>query len=117
MLEEFRPVQEALIDLCEGARVVFRELDALPELAGHVCALGGFHVEVEDAVFGADGGVAGVGEGAGRAVAKSGDVVFIAAKVLSLGSLNLEGAELLVDDVPDNFVGRHCRSVLGGSEK
>ena len=47
----------------------------------------GFHVEVYCAGFGvaADGGIAGVGEGAGLAVAETGDVVFIAAEVLLFG--------------------------------
>lgn len=47
-------------------------------------ALDDFHVEVEDAGVGGgtDGGVTGVREGAGLAVAEAGDVVFVAAEVL-----------------------------------
>ena len=47
----------------------------------------GFHVEVDGAGFGiaADGGIAGVGEGAGLAVAEAGDVVFVPAEVLLFG--------------------------------
>lgn len=46
--------------------------------------LDGFHVEVDGAGFGvaADGGIAGVGEGAGLTVAEACHVVFVAAKVL-----------------------------------
>lgn len=46
--------------------------------------LDGFHVEVDGAGFGiaADGGIAGVGEGAGLAVAQSCHVVFVSAEVL-----------------------------------
>lgn len=49
--------------------------------------LDGFHVEVDGAGFGiaADGGIAGVGEGAGLAVAETSDVVLIAAEVLLFG--------------------------------
>lgn len=91
--------------------------------------LDGFHVEVEGAGFWvwADGGIAGVGEGAGLAVAKAGDVMFVAAEILlfwgSVGRwwlagfgrsdgvergrgdiLEFEGAELLVYHLPDYFV-------------
>lgn len=46
-------------------------------------ALDGLHVEVDGAVGGgADGGVTGVGEGAGLPVAETGDIVFVAAEVL-----------------------------------
>ena len=89
------------------------------------------HVEVEDAIFGANGGVTRVGEGARRAIAESGDVVFVAAEVLTFGSpertlgkkrssrkgidlLELKRTELLVDNLPDNLVGRHCVG-LGGT--
>ena len=50
-------------------------------------AFDGLHVEVDGAGFGiaADGGIAGVGEGAGLAVAEAGDIVFVAAEVLLLG--------------------------------
>lgn len=46
--------------------------------------LDGLHVEVDGTSFGiaADGGIAGVGEGAGLAIAEASDVVFIAAEVL-----------------------------------
>ena len=49
--------------------------------------LDGLHVEVQDAGLGvgADGGVAGVGQRAGLAVAEAGDVVFVSAEVLLLG--------------------------------
>ena len=49
--------------------------------------LDGFHVEVDGAGFGiaADGGIAGVGEGAGLAIAEAGDVVFVSAEVLLFG--------------------------------
>ena len=49
--------------------------------------LDGFHVEVDGAGFGiaADGGIAGVGEWAGLAVAEASDVVFVAAEVLLFG--------------------------------
>lgn len=52
-----------------------------------MCALDGFHVEVEGAGFGvgADGGITGVGEGAGLAVAEASDIVLVAAEVLLLG--------------------------------
>lgn len=88
--------------------------------------LNGLHVEVESAGFGvgADGGVAGVGEGAGLAVAEAGDIVLVAAEVLLFGGsgrllrlgwgnfgvggewdiLELEGAELLIYDLPYDFV-------------
>ena len=48
-----------------------------------MCALDGFHVEVEDTVFLSDRGIAGVGERAGDAVAQAGDIVLVAAEVLA----------------------------------
>lgn len=87
MDQEFRPKHEPRIDLLERFAVVGREFDAFPHFGGQVRAFNGFHVEVEDTRFGrgADGGVAGVGEGAGLSVAEAGDVVFIAAEILVLG--------------------------------
>ncbi len=84
MDEEFGPVDEARVDLRERVAIVLGQLDLLPELRGHVLAFDGLHVEVDGAGFGiaADGGVAGVGEGAGLTVTESGDVVFGAAEVL-----------------------------------
>ena len=92
MDQELRPVDQALVDLLKGFGVVGGELDAFPEFGRHVCALDGFHVEVEDARFGVrpDGGIAGVGEGAGLAVAEAGDVVFVAAEVLLFGGSAVE---------------------------
>lgn len=64
-------------------------------------ALDRFHVEVECASGGvaADGGIAGIGEGAGLAVAEACDIVFVAAEVLEFGcsvavlALRIVGAE------------------------
>lgn len=94
-------------------------------------AFDGLHVEINRPGFGiaADGGIAGVGEGAGLAVAEAGDVVFVAAEVLLFGCsvnrgrcqlysrgqnkeetvLQLEGAELLIYDLPDNLIRGHDR--------
>ena len=50
-------------------------------------AFDGLHVEVDGAGFGvaADGGIAGVGQGAGLAVTQAGDIVFVAAEILLFG--------------------------------
>ena len=57
-----------------------------------MCTLDGLDVEVEDTGVGrADGGILGVGEGAGLAVAEAGDVVFVAAEVLGFGCSGWEG--------------------------
>lgn len=49
--------------------------------------LDGLHVKVDGARFGigADGSIAGVGEGAGLAVAETCDVIFVPAEVLLFG--------------------------------
>lgn len=87
MDEEFGPVDEPGVDLLERLAVVLAQFDLLPKLRGRVLPLDGLHVEVDGARFGiaADGGIAGVGEGAGLAVAEASDVVFVAAEVLLFG--------------------------------
>ena len=95
--------------------------------------LDGLHVEVDGTSLGiaADGGIAGVGEGAGLAVAEASNIVFIAAEVLLFGcsvgrrdiscghhyksdegwgnTLELEGTELLINNLPDNLIRSHNR--------
>ena len=96
MDQKFGPKDEPGIDLFKRFAVVWGEFDPFPHFGGEVRAFDGFHVEVKDPRFGrgADGGVAGVGEGAGLAVAEAGDVVFISAKVFvfggSVGRLSVE---------------------------
>lgn len=51
-----------------------------------------------------NGGVPTVGQGARLAIAEPGDVVFIAAESFILSRLKFERAELLVYDLPDNFI-------------
>lgn len=84
MHQELGPVDEALVELFEGFRVVGGETYALPPFAGHVSAFDCLGVEVHGAGFrvGTHGCVAGVGEGAGLAVAETANVVFISAEVL-----------------------------------
>lgn len=84
MHQELGPVNEALVKLLERFRVVGGEPDALPPFAWHVGAFDGLHVKIHGACFGvgAHGCVAGVGEGAGLAVAQAANVVFISAEVL-----------------------------------
>jgi len=76
--QELRPIDEPLVDLLQRFGVVAAEADLFPPAAGQVRALGRFDVEVEALCgwVGADGGVAGVGQGAGLAVTEAGDVVF-----------------------------------------
>ena len=52
-----------------------------------MCAFYSFHVKVESTRFwvGANSSIAGVGEGAGLAIAESGDIMFVAAEVLLFG--------------------------------
>lgn len=71
-----------------------------------MCAFDRLHVEVEGARvgIGADCGISGVGERAGLPVAKSGNIVLITTKGLFFRSFEFERAELLVDDLPDDFV-------------
>ena len=91
-------------------------------------SLDGLHVEVDGAGFGiaADCSIARVGKRAGLAVTETGDVVFITAEILLFGCssgrcdvsyalgrrtkgaiLELERAELLIDNLPDNFIRGH----------
>lgn len=69
--QEFRPIDESLIDLLERFGVVLRQLYALPKLGRHMCAFDGLHVEIECASLGvgADSGISRIGERAGLSVA------------------------------------------------
>jgi len=90
----------------DGLFEVSRELDLLPEPVGKGRSLDGLHVEEANAVLLPDGGILGVGQGAGRSVAEAGQVVLIPAELLSLG-LGLVLAEGLVNDRPDDVVVLH----------
>ena len=52
MDQEFRPKDEAGIDLFERFAVVWGEFDTFPHFGGKVGAFDGFHVEVEDTGLG-----------------------------------------------------------------
>lgn len=84
MDQEFRPIDQFLIDGTKGFLVVRGEPDSLPPLCGEVTAFGGLEVEVQSAAGGVwtDCRIAGVGEGASLAAAKAGYVVFVAAEGL-----------------------------------
>ena len=60
------------------------EPDLLPQLVWHVCPLDCLNIQVNAPIFLLYGGVTAVCKRTGAAVAKAGDVVFIAAEVLSL---------------------------------
>lgn len=81
--------------------IVLTKLDSFPEFGRHVGPLGGLHVEIETAIAFANGGVFAVGEGTGLAVAESGDVEFVAAEGLFLGSSGWGGWLVLRDIVMD----------------
>lgn len=83
---EGRPVDEVLVDLLEGPCVGLVEAHFFPELVREVGAFGCLHVQVADALLLADGGVLGVGQRAGLAVAETGEVELVAAEVLGIRS-------------------------------
>ncbi len=68
-------------------------------------------VEVDSAVLFLDGGVFGIGERAGGAIADAGGGVRVFAELALVGEGFLEvgfvGAELVVDHLPDHFVVLH----------
>lgn len=82
--QELGPVNQALVDLLEGFGVVGGQADSLPPFAGHVGSFDGLHVEVHDTGFGvgSDSRIPRVCQGAGLAVAKTADIVFIATEGL-----------------------------------
>lgn len=84
----FRPERKPFVNLSESSSVVLRQLDTLPEFRGGVCPLDGLHAQVKNASIwmGANGGVTGIGERARLTIAKTSDIVFIAAEILILGS-------------------------------
>lgn len=107
MHHPLRPINELGIDLLQGLRVVSAKLHPLPPLARQVLAFGLFDVQIQPAILGVrpDGGIARLCEGAGLAVAEAGDVVLVAAEGGVLCGFELEGAELLREEVPDDLGG------------
>ena len=95
MHEEFRPVDQLGVDLCQGFFVVARQLDPLPPLRGEVCALDGLEVKAEGACgwVRPHGGVARVGERARLPAAEAREVVFVATEGLGFGVESAEGAQ------------------------
>jgi hypothetical protein len=84
MDQEFRPIDQFLVDGTQRFLVVRGESDPLPPLCGEVSALGGLKVEVQSVGRGiwTNGRIAGVGERAGLTAAKAGYIVFVAAEGL-----------------------------------
>jgi hypothetical protein len=139
--QEFGPELQLLADGLQRLGVVVGQFDLFPHGFGRVSALNGFDVQVKHAVVLMDGGVSTVGQRARTAVAQTGDVVLILAEILLQSSerkngnmktkiremrrdkrneLDLEGAKVLVDNLPNNFVcGRgsvRVRSALFGAK-
>lgn len=67
-----------------------------------MCALDRLHVQIQTALVLPDGGVAAVGQRAGRPVAESRNVVLIPAEVGRL-CFDFIGAMAMVDDLPHNL--------------
>jgi len=71
-----------------------------------VCALDGFHVEIETSSGGvlADGGIARISQRARLPIAETCDIVLVTAEGLIFRGFELKGAELVVYDLPHNLV-------------
>lgn len=86
-----------------------------------MCSLDRLHVEVESTGIWVrtDGRISTIGQGTTLSVAETGDIVFVAAEILLLRSssavslrnehggvciLDLEGAMVLIDNLPHNLV-------------
>ena len=74
----------------------------------------GFDVQMYPAVLFAYGGVLGVGEGTGGAIAEAGggvgvfaELMFVAVGAFGLGEGGFVGAELVIDHLPDHFIVLH----------
>ena len=91
MDDKRRPINQMLIDLLQSFGVGFIEPDFLPELGREMAAFCGFHVEVADSFLLFDGGVLGIAEGAGFAIAQAGEIILVFAEILGLGSTWMRG--------------------------
>ena len=98
-----RETHEVVINLLEGGLVVVLEADSLPGMLGHVGALGGFLVQVGDAVVLENSGVEGVGERAAASVAQATDVVLVAAEG-ECACFGLVCAVVIRKDVPHRVI-------------
>jgi hypothetical protein len=81
-------------------------------------ALDGLDVEVESAGsgVGADGSIAGVGEGAGLLAAETRDVVLVATEGLVFGGFELERTEVGSNNGPNKIVWFELAQVAGAVE-
>jgi hypothetical protein len=69
--------------------------------------LDGFHVQDADPIFLFDGRVPTVGQRARTFIAHPANVVLVTAKCFLLPNLALEGAKMVVDHLPYDFVVLH----------
>ena len=103
----FGPVDEMAVDLFHRLLKVSRKLHFLPEFGREMGSFDGLHVEIYNAIFLLDLGVLRVGERTRFPVAKSRQIVLVAAEVLRF-CLDFVRTKGVVDDPPNDVVLLHC---------
>ncbi len=94
---------QVLVDLCQCLGIVFPQPYALPHLGWCVCTFCSLHVQVAATIVLPNGGIAAVGEWAGRPIAQASHIVFISAKILCF-CFGLEAAVTMGNDLSRGLI-------------
>eukprot|EP00043_Microstomoeca_roanoka_P020919 m.254476 g.254476 ORF g.254476 m.254476 type:complete len:103 (+) comp18098_c0_seq1:937-1245(+) len=101
-----------LINLFQSRFIILFQFDLLPHISGCMCTFHSLDAQIYPSIVLTNGSVIRVGERTRSAVAKTCNAVLVSTKVLCIRSC-LERAEVLVDNVPDDFVVLHYEWLSG----
>jgi hypothetical protein len=87
--------------------IVCGQFNLLPQILRGMCPFDRLHIEITNPFFLPNSGISTVRQGTRAADAETGHIVWVLAEGALLGHFALEGTELMIDDLPNNFVVDH----------